>query len=110
MVGAALIFAVALMMVIRLSSAMGTRLERSSTTVDLVTSTRERLDSLDALPYPELSTGSWADTLVIRGVTYERTWVVSQYGPLLRQIEVGVAPTSGTGPTYSAESFKADAW
>lgn len=109
-VGAALIFAVALMMVTQLSKDMGSRLERSALVAEVVTVARERLDSLDALDYGELSIGSSSDTLLLRGVSYEQRLEVTQYGPLLRETSVRLEPVSARGPDYAASSFKADAW
>lgn len=110
-IGAFLIFAVALLMVIQLSGSMGVQMENAAINAELVTLARERLDSLEAVDFDSLSPGQGSDTVSVRGRTYVRSWTVSQYGPLLLQIDVSLEPDSTDGgPDFSASSFKADAW
>ena len=109
-VGAALIFAVGVLMVLSLSSALGEQLERSAIASTVTVEVQEKVDSLATLPYSSLSVGSTQVDVTIRGVPYRRTVTVSQFSPLLRQITVVMGPTSGNGPSRSATTYVSNRW
>ena len=109
-VGAILLFSVALLMVIQLSGSVGEQLERSAINVELVSLAAERLDSLEAADFSSLSVGTDADTLPVRGESYARIWTISEYNPILLRISVSLQPVDGSGPTFSTESYKAGSW
>ena len=110
-VGAVLLFSVALLMVIQLSGSMATQIERAAVSSEIVSLARARLDSLERLDFDSLTVGTAADTLTVRGFPYRRSSTISTYGPLLLEISVSLTPvTAGDGPSYSTESYKAGEW
>ena len=106
-----MIFALVLIMTIQISGSLGTQLERAAVRSELVPLTRERLDSLMALDFDSLTVGTVADTVTVRRRRYERSWTVSAYHPLLYEISISLTPlVAGTGPSYSADAFRAGDW
>lgn len=106
-----LLFSVALLMVLQLSGSLATQIQHSAVNSELVSLARERLDSLERLPFDSLAPGTSTDTLTVQGVSYGRSSTIARYGPLLLEISVSMTPvTPGEGPTYSMESFKSGPW
>lgn len=98
-------------MVIQLTEALGRQMRYSATASELVVRAEEQLDSLESLDFDSITAGTTADTLTVQGTSYDRTVTVTLYTGVLYQLDVTLAPvTSGTGPTYSATSYRAAIW
>ncbi|MGD2070459.1 MAG: type II secretion system protein [Gemmatimonadota bacterium] len=109
-VGAVLLFSLALILAIQLSGSTGTQLERSAVTSEIVTMAQERLDSLQLLPFDSLAPVTSGDTLTVRGRRYARSWTVTQYSPILMELQVSLAPVDGVGPSFTAGSYRMGTW
>jgi prepilin-type N-terminal cleavage/methylation domain-containing protein len=96
-VGALLIFSVGVLMVIQVSS-------------EIVVLTNERLDSLEAAPLASISAGTVADTVSVRGLSYERLVTVTSITAVLARIDVSIAPVEGAGPSHAVTSYTSAAW
>jgi prepilin-type N-terminal cleavage/methylation domain-containing protein len=107
---AMLIFSTGVLMLLSVTSGLSSSLEHSAISSLITAEGQERMDSLMAVGYPVLS-GTSTDTLTYRGIRYRRNSTVSQYSPLVKKVDVSIAPLSGfTGPSWDASSYKADVW
>lgn len=109
-VGAVLLFSLALILAIQLSGSTGTQLERSAISTEIVTMAQERLDSLQLLPFDSLAPATSADTITVRGRRYVRSWTVARYSPILMELQVSLAPVDGVGPSFTAGSYRMGEW
>jgi len=109
-VGALLIFSVALGAVIQFSGALGRQLEYAAATAEITSLARQKVDSLEDVDFSGLSTGGSADQVSVQGRTYDRAWSVSVVHPLLYEIDVSVTPLSGSGPRVTLESYLTGSW
>lgn len=109
-VAALVIFASGVLVVLRLSSSISRQMEFAAVASEMVSEAEQRLDSLSSEAYGDLAVGETEDTAVVRGVVYERTVVITQYSPLLRQIELRMEPRSADAPAHTAYAWVADAW
>lgn len=109
-VGALLIFSVALGAVIQFSGALGRQLEYAAVTTEITSLARQKVDSLEDVGFAGLSTGSAADQPSVRGRTYDRVWSVTAVHPLLYEIDVSVTPSTGSGPRVTLESYLTGSW
>lgn len=109
-VGALLIFSVALGAVIQFSGALGRQLEYAAVTTEITSLARQKVDSLEDVGFGALSTGGDADQTSVRGRSYDRVWTVTPVHPLLYEIDVSVTPSTGSGPSVTLESFLTGSW
>jgi len=109
-IGALVIFSLGVLMVIQVSGALGTQMRYAGTRSELVVRANERLDSLAAEPFASVSPGTSLDTLTIQGAEYERAVTVATVSPLLKRVDVVLAPTSGEGPSHSVTSYLSGSW
>lgn len=113
-IGALLMFSVGIVMMLGLTGGLSRSLEHSAINSLIAVEGQERMDSLTALTYANLTIGVRQDTLTVRGVRYQRTQTVAlcpACSPLVKKIDVALAPVGTTpGPTYSATSYLADPW
>jgi Tfp pilus assembly protein PilV len=104
-IGALMIFSVGVLMVIQVSGALGTQMRYAGLRSELVVMAGERIDSLEALPFALLSTGTTVDTVTASGTAYARTVAVSAVTPVLARLDVSMAAIDGAGPAYSVTSY-----
>jgi prepilin-type N-terminal cleavage/methylation domain-containing protein len=109
-VGALLIFSVGVLMVIQVSGALGTQMRYAAIRSEIVVLTNERLDSLEAAPLASISAGTVADTVSVRGLSYERLVTVTSITAVLARIDVSIAPVEGAGPSHAVTSYTSAAW
>jgi prepilin-type N-terminal cleavage/methylation domain-containing protein len=109
-VAALVIFSVGVLMVIRLSSALGTQMTNAGARSMLVVLANEGLDSLQATPFDSLDAGTTLDTVLVQGRTYARLLTVTAVTPMLSRIDVALTPLDGAGPTHSMTSYSAATW
>lgn len=107
---AMVIFAVGVLMVIQLNSALSQQLLYSARTSEVVVLAHERLDSLESMPFDSLNVGTSVDTLTVEGIGYSRTSTVGVVTAVLYSLDVTLAPLSGSAPSYTASSFSAAPW
>lgn len=109
-VAALVIFAGGVLMVIQLSGSLAAQMERAAVTSEIVVAAQQRLDSLEAVPFASLATGTNTTALSVRGRSYAVTSTVTSVTAILRQIDVVVAPNGGPGPTHELTGYSADHW
>lgn len=110
-VAALVIFSAGVIAVLSLANALSRQMRYAATTSELVVRAQERLDSLEALSFEDLTPGTNLDTLTIEGVSYGRTVRISAVTGLLYQIDVSVSPlVAADGPSYAATSYSAAPW
>lgn len=109
-VASLVIFASGVLVLLSLSTSISRQMEFAAVSSEMVSRAEQGLDSLGSAPYASLSPGEITDTVVVRGVVYDRTVVISQYGPLLRQIELRMEPRREGAPSHTGYAWVADAW
>lgn len=109
-IGAFVIFAVGVLMVMRVSTAATTQMRYAGISSALALHAAERLDSLDATLFGSLSAGTEVDTLLVSGLAYERAVTVTPLTALLIRFDAVLTPTEGVGPSYQATSYVSEVW
>ena len=109
-IGALVIFSVGVLMVMQVSSALGTQMRYAGAGSEITVLAAARLDSLEALPLASLTAGTSVDTLVVEGIEYECTVVITSVTNALSKIDVTMAPTGGNGPSHSVTSYTSEPW
>ncbi|MGE0158468.1 MAG: hypothetical protein AB7T31_03595 [Gemmatimonadales bacterium] len=110
-VGALLIFSMGVLMVIQVSGALGTRMRYAGARSEIVVLANERLDSLAAEPFTSLAAGTTTGTISAEGMTFQRSVTITSVTPLLKRIDVTIAPVAGgAGPTHTVTSYASTAW
>ncbi len=109
-VGALMIFSVGVLMVIQVSGALGTRMRWAGLSSQLVVIANERVDSLEAEPFASVAPGTSTETLTVQGAAYQCTVTVTLVTPLLKRIDVSLAPSSGQGPSHALTSYTSETW
>ncbi len=110
-IGALLIFALGVLMVVQSSGALTTQMRYSARSSEIVVQVHARLDSLETLPFDSLTAGTWVDTMTVVGSGYRRTTTVSRVTAILAEVQVTMVPlASGGGPSYTATSYAAASW
>jgi prepilin-type N-terminal cleavage/methylation domain-containing protein len=108
--GALVIFAFGVLMVIQSSGALSTRMGYAARTSEVVVRAHEWVDSLEALSADSLAPGTRSDTVTVGGVPYRREAVVSRRTALRVDLTVSLTPVDGGGPGYTARSHAAASW
>ncbi len=109
-IAALVIFSIGVLMVIRLSTALGSQMDYAATMSEIVTVAQARMDSLQAEPFDSLDVGTSSDTMSVRGVVYTQAVSVTLQTALLKEMSVSMTPPSSGHPTYSVTSYKANSW
>ena len=109
-IGALVIFSVGVLMVLQVSSALGTQMRYAGVRSELAVHAAERLDSLEAESFASVGAGTVLDTLSVLGLEYECTVTVAQLTPVLKRVDVSLASTGGEGPSHSVTSYIAASW
>ncbi len=109
-VGALVIFSVGVLMVLRLSTALGIQMRYAGARSELVVLASERLDSLEATPFDSINTGTTQDTLTVEGMAYERTVTITSVTAVLSKIDVSLVSIDGAGPSHTVSSYTSAVW
>lgn len=109
-VGALVIFAAGVLVLLSLTGVVSLRLNRSGQSTTVAVAVQSRLDSLQAVPYDSLPVGTSTDTLEILGKPFLRHHTVLQVTPLVKEIQVTVEPEDGRGPELTASGFVSRDW
>ncbi len=109
-VAAFVVFAVGVLMVIRLSTATSTQMRYAGISSALALRAAERLDSLGAEPFSSLVAGSDVDVVVVSGLDYDRTVSLTRLSPLLMRVDVTLRPRGSEGPSYQVTSYVSEVW
>jgi Tfp pilus assembly protein PilV len=110
-VGALLIFSMGVLMVVQVSGALGFRMRYAGARSEIVVYANERLDSLAAESFASLTPGTTTSTISAEGMTFQRSVTITSVTPLLKRIDVSIAPTAGgEGPSHTVTSYSSAAW
>jgi prepilin-type N-terminal cleavage/methylation domain-containing protein len=109
-IGALVIFSVGVLMVVQLSGALGVRMRYAGARSELVVFANERLDSLAAEPFTALTPGTYLDTLVAEGTSFQSTVTIASVTPVLKRVDVSIAPIGGQGPSHTVTSYASAPW
>lgn len=109
-IGALVIFSVGVLMVIQVSGALGYRMRYAGARSTLVVHANQILDSLEAEVFATVAPGTTIDTVSAEGMTFESTVTVTTITEVLKRIEISIAPTAGSGPTYDVTSYTSGTW
>jgi Tfp pilus assembly protein PilV len=110
-VGALLVFSMGVLMVVQVSGALGFRMRYAGARSEIVVNANERLDSLAAEAFASLTPGTTTSTISAEGMTFQRSVTITTVTPLLKRIDVSIAPTAGgEGPTHAVTSYASAAW
>ena len=106
-----LIFSMGVLMVIQVSGALGTRMRYAGARSEIVVVANERLDSLAAVPFGSLAAGTTSATVAAEGMTFQSSVTVTTVTPILKRIDVSIAPVAGgSGPTHSVTGYASGGW
>ena len=95
-------------MVIDTSGVLGRQMAQAGARSEISVLAAERLDSLETLSSP--TPGSFADTVLVGGGEFVRSWTVTEFTPVLFRLDVSVAPVSGSGPSHAITSYLSLFW
>ena len=109
-IGAIVIFALGVLMVLQITSALSRRTEYAAVSSVINVMGLQRIDSLAVVAYASVPAVTTTDTITIRGIPYRRRLVVTQYSPLVKKADFTLSPMAGSWPTYDASTFLRDAW
>jgi Tfp pilus assembly protein PilV len=110
-VGALVIFSMGVLMVIQVSGALGFRMRYAGARSEIVFLANERLDSLAAEPFASLTPGTTQLDFSIEGMSFRRSVTITSMTPVLKRIDVSIAPLAGSeGPTHAVTSYASAVW
>ena len=110
-VGALLIFSGGVIMVLKVTSALSSRMEYVAVKSVIRVQGQQQMDSLMVLPYASLPVGGSASLDTVRGVTYIRMLFITQKSPLLRLLYLTMDPAfGGSWPSYADSAWVRDPW
>ena len=97
-------------MVVQASGGLGQRMRYSGARSELIVFANERLDSLEAEPFTALALGTSLDTIDAEGMSFQSNVTITTITPVLRRIDVSLAPLGTAGPSYAVTSDKSAVW
>lgn len=105
--GALVVLAAGVLIVLQITGSLAAQMENSATRSHVVRVGQERLDSLEALPFASLVTGTTTESIQIRGQPFVREVEITQEDILHITVEVSVEPETPPGPTFEATAYVA---
>lgn len=109
-IGALVIFAVGILMIMQVSGALTTQMRYAGIRSEIVALAAERVDSIESAPFDSVDAGTVQDTVTVQGWSYLRTVTVTSVTPVLARIEVELVRTDGLGPSHAVTSYTSDVW
>jgi prepilin-type N-terminal cleavage/methylation domain-containing protein len=110
-VGALVIFSMGVLMVIQVSGGLGFRMRYAGARSEIVVLANERLDSLAAEPFASLAPGTTQLDFSIEGMSFRRSVTITSMTPVLKRIDVSIAPIGGSeGPTHAVTTYASAVW
>ena len=107
---ALVVFSLGVLMVMNLTVAVSTQMNRAGLRSQVAVTLRNRLDSLQLVPYDSLTIETVSDTLSLNGRVYDRTHRILQASELVKEIEVTMEASDGDGPDLTASTFVTFPW
>ncbi len=109
-IGAFVIFAVGVLMVMRAGRSLTTQMRYSAARSEIVVLAAEWVDSVEAIPFSSLTGGTATDTMTVEGWTYQRSVTVTLLTAVLARVEVDVDPIGDSAPSHSLTSYTSTVW
>lgn len=109
-IGALVIFAVGILMIMQVGGSLTTQMRYAGTRSEIVVLANERLDSLESVPFDSLVDGSSVDTIGVQGWSYLRRVIVTELTPVLARIDVEMVRADSAGPGHQVTSYTSSAW
>lgn len=107
---ALVVFSLGVLMVLNLTGAVSTQMNRAGLRSRVAVTLQNRLDSLQLVPYDSLTVGTVTDALILHGRSFNRTHRILQASALVKEIEVTVEAADGDGPDLTASTFVTVSW
>ncbi len=108
--GALVVFSLGVLAMLSLTGVLSVQLNQAGKGTSVSVEVQNRLDSLQHLPYDSLLPGTAEDTVQFQGEPFLRRHLVTQATPLMREIQVVIAPVDGSGPELTASAFVSRPW
>lgn len=109
-IAALVIFAVGILMIMRVSGALGTQMRYAGARSEIVALADERLDSIESTPFDSLIAGTQEDTVDVQGWPYLRRTSVFPLTPVLARVEVELVRVDSVGPAHAVTSYTSAVW
>ncbi len=109
-VGAMVVFSLGVLMVMNLTGVMAVQMNTAALRSLVAVTAQNRLDSLQVEPYDSLAVGTTSENLSLMGQSYTLTDVVVQSTAMIREVQVTLEPSSGSGPEFTASAFVLRSW
>ena len=110
MIGALVIFAVGILMIMQLSGALTTQMRYAGVRSEIVALANEQVDSIESSPFDSITAGTLEDTVAVQGWSYRRRVTVSTLTPVLARIEVELFRVDSLGPSHAVTSYTSAVW
>lgn len=107
-IGALVIFAVGILMIMQVSGALTTQIRYAGIRSEIVALAAEQVDSIESAPFDSVDGGTVEDTVSVQGWSYVRTVTVTPVTPVLARIEVQLVRAEGRGPSHAVTSYTSD--
>lgn len=109
-VGALVIFAVGILMIMQVSGALTTQMRYAGVRSQIAVLAGEQIDSVESMPFDSITAGTSEDTVTVQGWSYRRRVTVSPITPILARVDVELSRMDSLGPAHSVTSYTSDAW
>ncbi len=109
-VGALVLFSVGVLMVMQVGGALTTQMRYAGARSEIVVLAAEQLDSIEAMPFDSITSGTVQDTVGVQGWSYTRTVTITSITPVLAKVDVAFARVDSAGPTHSVTSYTSAVW
>jgi Tfp pilus assembly protein PilV len=109
-IGAMVVFSLGVLMVMNLTGALAVQMNTSALRSLVAVTAQSRLDSLQVLDYDSLSEGTESSTMTLMGQGYTVSHTILQATTMVKEVEVTVEPTDGTGPHITASGYVLRPW
>ena len=109
-IAALVIFAVGILMVMRVGGALTTQMRYAGARSEIVALANARLDSIEAAPFDSLTPGTSEDTVDVQGWPYRCRITVSTLTPVLARVDIDLVRVDSLGPSHSVTSYTSAAW
>lgn len=104
-IGALVIFAVGVLMIMQVSGALTTQIHYAGVRSAIAALAAERVDSIESAPFDSVDAGTVQDTVTVQGWSYVRRVTVTSVTPVLARIEVELVREDGLGPSHAVTSY-----
>lgn len=109
-IGALVIFAVGILMIMQVSGALTTQMRYAGVRSQIVALANEQLDSIESAPFDSITAGTAEDTVTVQGWSYRRRVAVTALTPVLARVEVELIRVDSLGPSHSVTSYTSAVW